>query len=369
MMKQEMSVREKRKQKFLLVLPLLLLPFVTLAFYAMGGGRSSEKPAAAKEGLNEQLPQPVETSATEDKMSFYDQADKDSMAAAEMMRSDPYYKNHLEPDPSGGYTDPNEARVMEKIKAISEVVSAPSVRSSSSSAGGSSAFSKEVARSNNVVADEPDPEMTAINQTIEKILDVQHPERVSEKIRENSLRTKGQVFKVSTASGGNGFFGLNDEDSSIVVAIPAVVHAEQNLVSGATVKMRLLSDVYVRGVMIPKGSFVFGVASLNGERLRIGVDNIAYKEDLYPVSLSVYDADGIAGIKVPGSINRETAKETAEQTAQSFQMLSMDPSLKAQAAAAGVSAAKGLLTKKAKLVRVTVKAGYRILLKDENQNL
>jgi hypothetical protein len=43
--------------------------------------------------------------------------------------------------------------------------------------------------------------------------------------------------------------------------------------------------------------------------------------------------------------------------------------LGAQAASAGIDAAKGLIRKKAKLVKVTVKAGYRVLLKDEKQNI
>jgi len=44
----------------------------------------------------------------------------------------------------------------------------------------------------------------------------------------------------------------------------------------------------------------------------------------------------------------------------------MNQSLKAQATNAGIQAAKGLFSKKIKLVRVTVKAGYKILLKDDN---
>ena len=40
----------------------------------------------------------------------------------------------------------------------------------------------------------------------------------------------------------------------------------------------------------------------------------------------------------------------------------------AQATTAGIQAAKGLLSKKIKLVKVTVKAGYRVLLKDGNKH-
>jgi hypothetical protein len=46
----------------------------------------------------------------------------------------------------------------------------------------------------------------------------------------------------------------------------------------------------------------------------------------------------------------------------------MDQSISAQAASAGLQAAKGLFSKKMKLIRVTVKAGYKILLKDQKDN-
>ncbi len=48
-----------RKFKMLLVLPLLMLPFLTLAFYALGGGKGatdSSKIVGPKEGLNLDLP-------------------------------------------------------------------------------------------------------------------------------------------------------------------------------------------------------------------------------------------------------------------------------------------------------------------------
>ena len=52
-------------------------------------------------------------------------------------------------------------------------------------------------------------------------------------------------------------------------AIEAVVHETQTLVNGSTVKLRLLNDVYINGLLIPKNNFLFGTASLNGERLNI----------------------------------------------------------------------------------------------------
>ena len=76
--------------------------------------------------------------------------------------------------------------------------------------------------------------------------------------------------------------------------------------------------------------------------------------------------DGLPGIYIPGTINRDVAKQSADNSLSLMEMSSVDPSLKAQATVAGIGAAKSLLSKKVKLVKVVVKAGYKVLLKDKN---
>lgn len=85
------------------------------------------------------------------------------------------------------------------------------------------------------------------------------------------------------------------------------------------------------------------------------------------MQLSIVDMDGIEGVYVPGAITRDVAKGSADRAVQGIGFTTLDPSLGAQAANAGIEAAKTLLSKKAKLVKVTVKAGYQVLLRDEKQ--
>lgn len=158
-----------------------------------------------------------------------------------------------------------------------------------------------------------------------------------------------------------------DTNSAVENAIKAVVHQSQVLVDGAVVKLRLLNDVFINGNLIPKDNFVFGTASLNGERLIIKINSIRYNNSLYPVDLSVFDMDGMDGIYIPGAITRDVAKQSADRAVQGIGLTTIDPSLKVQAATAGIEAAKTLLSKKAKLIKVTVKAGYHVLLRDEKQ--
>jgi conjugative transposon TraM protein len=173
-----------------------------------------------------------------------------------------------------------------------------------------------------------------------------------------------------TSSRRNGFYSLKEEQvasNSNSNAISAVVHETQVVVSGSAVKLRLTNEVIINGVLIPKDSFLFGTASLNGERLIIKINSIRFRNSLFPVDLSVYDLDGLAGIYIPGAITRDVARQSADRAVQDIGFSTFDPSLEVQAASAGVEVAKNLFSKKAKLVKVTVKAGYQVLLRDEKQ--
>ena len=85
-----------RKRKMMLVLPLLVIPFLTMAFWALGGGQAKKEIAATKQhGLNLNLPDAkMKDDNLTDKLSFYDKADKDSAKLEEWMRTDPYYKQN-----------------------------------------------------------------------------------------------------------------------------------------------------------------------------------------------------------------------------------------------------------------------------------
>jgi conjugative transposon TraM protein len=292
--------------------------------------------------------------------------------------------------------DANEQRVYQKINEINKQINQPDIGLQTSSNpnqpntnnDSNEQFSNEVDRLQDMMqqmngSPEADPEMQQLNGTLEKILDIQHPDRVKEKLKEKSLKNKEQVFIVTRQSVKdnislldtgkskkdveNKFFGVEDDaDSEEQNTVEAVVHQTQTLVNGAVVKMRLLNDIYVNGSSIPKGNFVFGIAKLNDERLEININSIRNNNSLFPVKLEVYDMDGLPGIYIPGAISRDVVKQTTDNGLQQLELTSMDPTFKAQAAATGINAAKSLLTKKVKQVKVLVKAGYKVLLRDKS---
>jgi len=94
------------------------------------------------------------------------------------------------------------------------------------------------------------------------------------------------------------------------------------------------------------------------------VTSIREGNGVMPVSLEVFDLDGMSGVRVPGAINRDVSKQSADEAINTLGVAPVDASVGGQATAAGLQAAKTLLSRKVRLVRVSLKAGYRVLLKN-----
>ncbi|MCA6440687.1 MAG: conjugative transposon protein TraM [Chitinophagaceae bacterium] len=410
-----------RKRKMMLVLPLLVMPFLTMAFWALGGGQEKENTTTVKQqGLNLNLPDAkMKDENLTDKLSFYDKADKDSARLEEWMRTDPYYKQNedtsflpvnelevltqnsaskynqrLNSSPYETTSNNPEQKLMQKLALLQkEINKQPEATVNENPAAinykQDEEFSGEVDRLENMLfamnkTNSGDPEIEQLNGTLEKILDIQHPQRIREKLKEKSLQHKRVVYAVTTQPGlanvslmdtnkiktntVNKFYSL-EKDNSIAeegLAIEAVVHSNQTLVNGAVIQLRLSTDIFINGVLIPKGNPINGTSSLNNERLEVEISSIRYKNNLFPVKLELYDIDGLPGIYIPGSISRDVAKNSADNSLQLMELTTLDPSLKAQAAAAGINTLKNLMSRKVKQVKVMVKEGYKVLLKDKN---
>lgn len=426
-MAQKLTEQEKRQRKFFLVLPLLAVPLLTLFFWAMGGGKTNESRASDQSsGLNVLLPDAKKgTVSGQDKISSYEQARQDSLKREEAARQDPYYSSFgagMDSTMEGGlrlldhkrsgyaFGDPNEQKVYDKLSELNSVLQQNQAMAPQYGTSQMNNFEKDeeiaslkddISRLQSTMMEmgsgkqTPDPEMDQINNVLENVLDIQHPARVQQRLKEKSAQSNGQVFGVGTVKksipytlldnksvkdyaleyqsdpdrNDNQFFGLSNEESSPAEAnsISAVIHDNQTLVNGSTVKLRLTEDVYVNGQRIPKNEFIYGLVQLNGERLTIEIESIRYQKNLFPVSLTVYDLDGLQGIRIPGTITRDVVKQNSNEAISSLSLGSFDQSLGAQAASAGIELGKNLFSKKIKLVKVEVKAGYKILLKD-NKN-
>lgn len=385
-MKKQQSAETLRKRKFLMVLPLLVFPFMTMAFWALGGGKGmpdKELAKQSKEGFNTDLPDAkFNQEEKNDKFSIYQTSARESANTDE----ESGFKGLAFPEDADA-VDPNEQKINEKLAQITTELNrtTPSSGDSYSTARvaayqQSSNMGADVNRLENLMnslqgGNEDDKEMAQLNSILEKVLEIQNPSRAREKQKEKSIERSTGVFSVHVANGQDekqSLYALTRNIDSRYAentgnAIEATIHQDQEIVAGSVIKLRLLDSIYVRGTLIPRNEFVYGIASIDDERLKIDIPTLRYKNSILPVSLSAFDLDGLEGLYIPGAITRDASKKGVEDAVQSLQIMTMDPSVSAQVAGAGVQAAKGLFSRKVKQVRVKLKAGYQLFLRDNSQ--
>lgn len=404
-----------KERKFLIVMPLLIIPFLTMAFWALGGGKQSASAfeSSNAQGLNATLPQAqFKDQKAQDKMGVYQTVKTDSVSSSSSGVSESFVKSMGLDAAKAGHTDSatqrstanltggptvadvNEAKIQAKLAAINQQINQPEQPNYGGGGASSPQSAADVKRlelmmkAMNGNGGGNDPEMKQLTQMLQQINDIQNPGNANSKLRTQSLKNHGRVYAVMAANDddddnpasdkmqvsyasydGGGKTKKRRSANAAETAgntIQAVVHEDQTLVTGAVIKLRLLDGIYVNGKMIPKGSFVYGTCALNNERLEVKITSIRYLNNILPVALAVYDLDGMEGLYVPGSIGRDAAKNGVGDAVQSMQLMSMDQSVGTQAASAGVEAAKGLFNHKVKQIKVKVKAGYEVLLKDSN---
>ncbi|MBD4334499.1 conjugative transposon protein TraM, partial [Xanthomonas citri pv. citri] len=83
--------------------------------------------------------------------------------------------------------------------------------------------------------------------------------------------------------------------------IRACVHGDQTVISGQSVRLRLLEAMCVGRYVLPRDTLLTGEGRIQGERLGIEILQVEYDGNVIPVELTVLDSDGQAGIFIPGS--------------------------------------------------------------------
>ncbi|MGC3947994.1 MAG: conjugative transposon protein TraM [Chryseolinea sp.] len=429
-----------QQRRFYMALPLLVLPFVTMIFWVLGGGQETSVQAQPiKSRVNTELPWAHFEKEDEiwDKFALYEQAKRDSVKHEEARRNDPYYITATLETTQDTTTSPSklnsslgirnrnlslkqsEDHINEKLAELNRHLNGEQIKDRvpvpvtdiAPMAYPTTNMSPDVERLEKMMelmnsTDGPDQEIQQIDGVLDKILDIQNPQhldRIPDHLKTQQFQNSYAVIRAkpddkislmidtvadpvrltsvidtvqniygtySVQNSSNGFYGLSDDQETkpeTSNALPAVIHDTQTIVSGSIIKLRLLSDIVINNQLVRENDFIYGVCTVTGERLSIKVNSIRSDNSLLPVALSVFDVDGLEGLYIPGAISRDVAKQAAGQSIQEMQLYSMNNSIGVQAATAGIEAAKSLFSKKTKLIKVTVKAGYKVLLHDNNQ--
>jgi conjugative transposon TraM protein len=423
--------KEARQKRFFGLLPLFALPFIILLLWAtglVGTDRASAEAPATYKGLNLTLPAaaPARDSSW-NKLNYYEQADRDSAKLRSMRKQDPFFKDKLaapaldslsaksvyDPYPVGlkQRRDPNEEKVLKKLRSLNQALEKNEATKTGTLAlerkdSSTHVQSREINRLQSMMQqmngpESGNPEIDQLKGLLDKIENIQHPGKVEEELRERSEKNRGKVFPVSLPAGDdisllganaaegllpqtetdslasgfsetetNRFYSLDEPQQAPVktsTGIRATIPEDERLASGETVRLRLAQDIYINGLLVPVGSFVSGKGELQAGRLTVNILSIASGDYILPVSMNVYGRDGIEGIPIQDAMTRDVAVNSGSQAIDNIGLATFDQSFGAQAAGAGLQAAKSLINHKAKLVRVTLRAGTEVLLVDKQQ--
>lgn len=150
-------------------------------------------------------------------------------------------------------------------------------------------------------------------------------------------------------------------------SIRACVYQTVTITDGQEVGLRLLEPMMAGKYLIPANTVVTGSARITGERMGITINAIQHAGNVIPVELLVYDLDGGQGISVPGSEEINAVKEIAANMGSGMgsSITITDDAGSQLLADLGRSAIQGAsqyVSKKMRTVKITLKAGYQVLL-------
>ncbi|GGK19133.1 conjugative transposon protein TraM [Parabacteroides faecis] len=150
-------------------------------------------------------------------------------------------------------------------------------------------------------------------------------------------------------------------------SISACVYQTVTITDGQEVGLRLLEPMMAGKYLIPANTVVNGSARITGERMGITINAVQHAGNVIPVELLVYDLDGGQGISVPGSEEINAVKEIAANMGSGMgsSITITDDAGSQLLADLGRSAIQGAsqyVSKKMRTVKITLKAGYQVLL-------
>lgn len=155
--------------------------------------------------------------------------------------------------------------------------------------------------------------------------------------------------------------------------IKACVHGDQTIISGQSVRLRLLEAMRVGKYVLPRNTLITGEGSIKGERLDIEILQVEHNGTIIPVELIVHDNDGQAGIFIPGSMEASAAKEMAANLGQnlgtsiSITNQSAGDQLLSEVGRGAIQGVSQYISKKMREEKVHLKSGYTLMLYQNNQ--
>lgn len=121
------------------------------------------------------------------------------------------------------------------------------------------------------------------------------------------------VSKERKSNNFNSFYRENNQSF-----IKAVVDENIKGYMGSRLKLRLVDDVFVGNIQLPKGTPLFAlITGFDAQRVKLSIVSVLYKNQILPINLTIYDVDGMEGLYTPASAFREMSKDMGTNIVQS----------------------------------------------------
>lgn len=402
-MNTEQTISSRQRKLFFWV-PLITLPFLFFAFWALGGGKQNfDNSLSDSSGLNYHLPEAQVVSGLKDKLETYQESKKKANKKEKQILEDPNLRKEdlnesVEKLQEDRYKDLTknadkiwEDKLDELKSLISEPESEPILQSPAPAQAIKKEDSPEIKRLEAMMgqvyqSSMNDPEMDRIEGLVDKLILLQNPnlpietgeelmgsrdfyEVEPQTVQSLNLSSGIEEREIRKSIGINKFYSLQnagfDEELVINPSISASIANDQVVSPGEAVQLKLDEPVRIKGLKLNQGAILSGKCFLKGNRLEIQVTAIRKGQMIIPVQLFAVGLDAVRGLKVPVSAKEEGFQDFSNRGLQGIGGMGFSNSWEDQAARVGMETMKGFFSKKVKAPRIKLKAGHPFLLVSE----
>ena len=384
-----------KRNKPLLFLPLVLIPFIVLIFYILGGGENpvsepeGEQSAGGKPGANYELPDADHKLEIRDKTELdqssgditlthdYNILGDEGESKVDSIESDDPEEvpetelaiNTSDPDELLKHIQRREEQIRTELEDGEDTRAEPEppVRNTVSRKPSLAAQATKASETKS----EPTRPVTGIEELDQVFRQNQKLTRQNDSLRLNLQ--KAEAFQKQVEAEQEKSFRLQKGSTSVFKPstiessqLKAEVYETTTVLTGNRLKIRLLEDATLTGIRLPAGSFLYGTCEVANERLRIAISQLPIGDSFVPVNISVHDLDGMEGLYVPDNASRKVLKEVGSSTNTSSMFGVTENPLTYAGVQAADRTAQSLL-RMIRIKRVTIKKNTQVWLINQSK--
>lgn len=322
------------------VLPVILLPFLCLFFYAWHSGFSKPKQSVKADtvlnGAVGDVSADVRKKQLTDKLDAYRNTYKeaDGLTAVNAIPRE----NSSNPAFNNDYSDLQRKKLDSIRQAMKLKFGTGNGLGNSQVSQSNLSHDRQVARAieemssrqaksprtAEAVPKEKDPmevfkQQMAIMDSINKQNDPAYKEELKKKEaadKTEKLRKSQVKLTVEKADAISGDFNTVLPEKQVAF-ISAVIDENVTGFAGSRLRLKLLEDIKAGHNLIQKGTYLFAqISGFTEQRVTLSVTSILYNGKILPVKLDVYDMDGLPGLYVPSSAFRDFTKDLGSNSVQ-----------------------------------------------------